>query len=251
MLIIISSNIWHDNCLDAARVLCRFNDIILARVFAHQDVEELAKESSVPGSSNRSCDLTNIECNFISVINALSDKYHPLQTLADLMTVKEHFGNLKGLTLAWAGDGNNVLHDLAIGAIKSGMNVRIATPKGYEPDADVMATARKLAEENNVQLFMTNDPKLAVKDANIVVTDTWVSMGQESEAKQKKIDFTGYQVDNILMKIANPNAVFLHCLPRKPEEVSDEVKSYSVCYRFLFYRLYHVGVLFGQISSFP
>jgi ornithine carbamoyltransferase len=142
------------------------------------------------------------------------------------MTLKEQFGSLKGLTLAWAGDGNNVLHDLAIGSIKSGMNVRIATPKGYEPDADVMATAHSLAKENNVQLLLTNDPKVAIKDANVVVTDTWVSMGQESEAKQKKIDFTGYQVDSSLMNSANPNAVFLHCLPRKPEEVSDEVRRY-------------------------
>lgn len=166
------------------------------------------------------------------MINALSDKYHPLQTLADLMTLKEHFGQLKGKTLSWVGDGNNVLHDLMIGAIKSGMNVKVATPKGYNADGDVVATAQKLAKENNVSLIFTHDPQVAVKDSNVVVTDTWVSMGQEDDAKQKKIDFAGYQVNSALMSVASSDAVFLHCLPRKPEEVSDEVCLFvfsSVC----------------------
>jgi ornithine carbamoyltransferase len=108
-------------------VLCRFNDIILARVFGHADVEELAKHSTVP------------------IINALSDKFHPLQTLADLMTLKEHFGDLKGKTLAWVGDGNNVLHDLMIGSIKLGMNVQVATPKGYDADPNIMESAKKIS----------------------------------------------------------------------------------------------------------
>uniref|UniRef100_A0A7S0SXR1 ornithine carbamoyltransferase n=1 Tax=Chromulina nebulosa TaxID=96789 RepID=A0A7S0SXR1_9STRA len=190
---------------DTARVLSRFNDIILARVFAHSDVLELAKESSVP------------------VINALSDKYHPLQTLADLMTIKEHFGSLSGLKLAWAGDGNNVLHDLSIGSLKSGMDVSIATPTGYSPDEDVVDTAKSIATQLGLKFTLTTDPKVAVKDADIVVTDTWVSMGQEEEAKKRKIDFKGYQVNKELMALARPNAIFLHCLPRKPEEVSDDV----------------------------
>lgn len=190
---------------DTAKVLCRFNDIILARVFAHADVVELAKESSVP------------------VINALSDKYHPLQTLADLMTLKEHFKSLKGLTLSWVGDGNNVLHDLMIGALKQGMNVRVATPKGYSADTDILEQASRIAAENNVKLLLTSDPKEAVHSANVVVTDTWISMGQEEEAKKRKLDFEGYQVNGTLMGLASPDAVFLHCLPRKPEEVSDEV----------------------------
>lgn len=158
-----------------------------------------------------------------SVINALSDKYHPLQTLADLMTLKEHFGDLRGKTLSWVGDGNNVLHDLMIGSIKMGMNVRVSTPLDYRPDEAIYQEAVKLAEINNVSLTLTSDPQVACKDSNVIVTDTWISMGQEEEAKKRKIDFKGYQVNNQLMGIAHPDAVFLHCLPRKPEEVTDEV----------------------------
>ena len=158
---------------DTANVLCRFNDIILARVFAHADITELIKYSKVP------------------VINALSDKYHPLQTLADLMTLREHFGELKGKTLSWVGDGNNVLHDLMIGSIKLGMHVRVATPKGYDADAEIIATAHTLAKQNNVTLTFTNDPREAVHNTNVIVTDTWVSMGQEEEAKKRKLDFAG------------------------------------------------------------
>ena len=128
------------------------------------------------------------------MINALSDLHHPLQTLADLMTLKEHFGNLKGKTVCWVGDGNNVLHDLMIGSLKMGMNVRVATPVGYSADAKIIAQAKALAVEGGVELLFTNDPKVAVSTANVIVTDTWISMGQEEEAKQRKIDFAGYQV---------------------------------------------------------
>lgn len=215
----------NESLKDTARVLCRFNDIILARVFAHDDVVELAAESSVP------------------VINALSDKYHPLQTLADLMALKEHFSDLKGLTIAWIGDGNNVLHDLMIGSLKQGMNVRVATPKGYDADTDVLATAKILAAENGVELFMTHDPKEAVKGANVVVTDTWISMGQEEEAKKRKVDFAGYQVNSQLMSIAAKDAVFLHCLPRKPEEVSDDVRLFIIFDIMLINHLIAVDVI--------
>ena len=139
------------------------------------------------------------------------------------MTLKEHFGDLKGKTLSWVGDGNNVLHDLMIGCIKSGMHVKVATPKGYDADAGVIETAKLLAKENKVNLLFTNDPKQASTDTNVIVTDTWVSMGQEEDAKKRKLDFTGYQVNSELMRLAKPDAVFLHCLPRKPEEVSDDV----------------------------
>jgi ornithine carbamoyltransferase len=149
--------------------------------------------------------------------------YHPLQTLADLMTLKEHFGSIKGKTIAWVGDGNNVLHDLAIGALKQGCNVRIATPAGYKPDAGVMALCEDLAKQNHVSLVHTTDPIQAVAGAHVIVTDTWVSMGQEEEAKKRKADFAGYQVNGAMMSKADASAVFLHCLPRKPEEVSDEV----------------------------
>jgi len=160
---------------DTAQVLSRFNDIILARVFSHGDVVELARYSSKP------------------VINALSDKYHPLQTLADLMTLKEHFGsNLHGKTLGWVGDGNNIIHDLMVGAIKQGMHVQVGTPAGYECSPDVVETAKQLATANGVSLTFTTDPDAAATGADVIVTDTWVSMGEESEAEQKKRDFAGY-----------------------------------------------------------
>ena len=164
------------------------------------------------------------------VINALSDKYHPLQTLADIMTLSEHFGShLSGKTLTWVGDGNNIIHDLMIGAIKMGMNVKLATPEGYSPDAEIYKEAQQLAIQNNVNLCSTNDPQEAVRGADVVVTDTWVSMGQEEEAARRKRDFAGYQVNAQMMGAANPDAVFLHCLPRKPEEVTDEVSKWEKC----------------------
>ncbi len=190
---------------DTALVLSRFNDIILARVFDHSDIDELAKHSSVP------------------VINALSDKFHPLQILADYLTIREHFGKLEGLTLAWVGDGNNVLHSFMTSAAKMGMNLRIATPEGYRPADDVVAIAKADAETNGTELFITSDPKEAVKGAHVVVTDTWVSMGQDAEAEQRLKAFQGYQVTMELCKNADPNWVFMHCLPRKPHEVDDEV----------------------------
>ena len=120
----------------------------------------------------------------------------------------------------------------AQGAIKSGMHVKVATPKGYDAAADVIDTAKLLAKENNVDLIFTNDPKLAATGSEVVVTDTWVSMGQEEDAKKRKLDFTGYQVNNTLMSLAKPDAVFLHCLPRKSEEVSDDVRYYCIRLKF-------------------
>mmetsp|Transcript_9508 Transcript_9508/g.14690 ORF Transcript_9508/g.14690 Transcript_9508/m.14690 type:complete len:355 (+) Transcript_9508:141-1205(+) len=191
---------------DTALVLSRFNSIILARVFAHSDVTELAEHATVP------------------VINALSDRHHPLQTLADLMALQQHFGDVKGKTLAWVGDGNNVLHDLMYGATKLGMNLRIATPTGYEPDSEVMKITEGLVEENGTAAIVsTTDASEAVAGADVVVTDTWVSMGQEDEYAKRIAEFDGYQVNSKLMSQANPGAVFLHCLPRHQEEVADEV----------------------------
>lgn len=191
---------------DTASVLARFNDVILARVFGHDDVVELAKYSSVP------------------VINALSDLHHPLQTLADLMTLQEHFGkDLKGKTVSWVGDGNNVLHDLMLGSAILGMNVNIATPKGYEPNAKIMQKTKDLAAASGAKIMTTTVAAEAVKGGDVVVTDTWVSMGQEAEYQKRVAEFEGYQVNSELMAKANPGAVFLHCLPRHPEEVTDEV----------------------------
>jgi ornithine carbamoyltransferase len=196
----------NESMRDTANVLCRFNDLILARVFGHADVVELAKYSNVP------------------VINALSDLHHPLQTLADIMTLQEHFGkDLSDKTLAWVGDGNNVLHDLMLGSAILGMNVNIATPDGYGPDESVLAKTKELAQASGSQVMETTVALDAVKGSDVVVTDTWVSMGQEDEYAKRVAAFKGYQVNSDLMKQANPGAVFLHCLPRHPEEVTDEV----------------------------
>jgi len=196
----------NESMRDTARVLSRFNQLILARVYAHSDITELAKYSEVP------------------IINALSDLHHPLQTLADLMALQQHFGkDLSGKTIAWVGDGNNVLHDLMLGSLKMGMNVQIATPTGYEPDAGIMAKSKVLAAENGVSLTTTTVADEAVNGADVVVTDTWVSMGQEDEYDKRVKEFDGYQVNTELMGKANNGAVFLHCLPRHVEEVTDEV----------------------------
>lgn len=190
---------------DTARVLGRFNDIILARVYGHNIVEELSKEGSVP------------------VINALSDKYHPLQILADYMTIIEHLGELNGMTIAWIGDGNNVLHSIMVTAAKMGLNLKIATPSDYKPDLDVIEIAQKESEKYGTEFEMTIDPLVAVKDANIIITDTWISMGQDSEKDKRILDFTGYQITMNMLSNAAENWKFMHCLPRKPNEVDDEV----------------------------
>lgn len=196
----------NESMRDTACVLSRFNDLILARVYAHSDIEDLAKYSTVP------------------IINALSDLHHPLQTLADLMALQQKFGmDLSGKTLSWVGDGNNVLHSLMVGCVKMGMNVNIATPAGYEPDAAIMAQTEQLAAENGVKVMTTTVADEAVKGADVIVTDTWVSMGQEDEYAKRVAEFDGYQVNTELMAKANPGAVFLHCLPRHVEEVTDEV----------------------------
>jgi ornithine carbamoyltransferase len=196
----------NESMRDTANVLSRFNSLILARVFAHSEITELAKYASVP------------------IINALSDLHHPLQTLADLMALQQHFGsNLEGKTVAWVGDGNNVLHDLMLGSVKLGMNMNIATPAGYEPDATILTKTKELAAENSANVMTTTVADEAVAGADVVVTDTWVSMGQEDEYAKRVKEFEGYQVNSELMGKANPGAVFLHCLPRHPEEVTDEV----------------------------
>lgn len=196
----------NESVKDTGRVLSRLHDILLARVYKHEEVEELAKESSIP------------------VINGLSDLHHPLQALADYLTVQEHFGkNLKGLKLAWIGDGNNVLHSLLEAAPKLGVNVSIATPVGYQPNQDILKETQVEANRLSTSIELLHDPKEAVKNANIIVTDTWVSMGDEHQKEQRLKDFSGFQVTKKLLQEADTNWKFLHCLPRKPEEVSDEV----------------------------
>ncbi|KAE9019951.1 Ornithine carbamoyltransferase [Phytophthora rubi] len=190
---------------DTALVLSRFNSLILARVYGHSDILELGELATVP------------------VINALSDKYHPLQMLADYLTVYEHFGRFEGLTFAWVGDGNNVLHDFMLAAPKLGAHIRIATPEGYEPDADVVAETKRLAQLAGTDVVMTTDPVEAAKGANVLATDTWISMGQEEESQKRLKAFAGYQVTNKMLESAADDHIFLHCLPRHQDEVDDEV----------------------------
>ncbi len=186
---------------DIARNLDRWTQAIVARVFSQSTIDELAEWSAVP------------------VINALSDRYHPCQALADVLTLKERFGRLDGLKLAFVGDGNNVAHSLMLTAGRLGAHVAVATPAGYEPDADIVEAASRLG-----RITITNDPAEAVADANVVYTDVWASMGQESEAANRDKTFAGYQVDQDLFAQALPDAVFMHCLPAKRgREVTDGV----------------------------
>ncbi|PIK38456.1 hypothetical protein BSL78_24702 [Apostichopus japonicus] len=195
----------NESSKDTAKVLSGFVDIVLARVYRHNDLEVLAREGSIP------------------VVNGLSELYHPLQALADFLTLREHYKSLKGLTLAWVGDGNNIIHSLMMTAPKLGVNIRCATPKGYECDPTVYSDAVDLAEQHGTTMYCTTDPMDACKDANVLVTDTWISMGQEEEKNERLRAFQGYQITKKMAAVASPDWCFLHCLPRKPEEVDDEV----------------------------
>jgi len=198
---------------DTARVLSNYNDLILARVFAHADITALCAHATVP------------------VINALSDADHPLQGLADLLTLQERFGGLSGLTVAWVGDGNNIANTLLSAAGPMGYRLRLATPRGYECDAAVVAAARARLPagtsdaDRAAAVLTTHDPREAVRGADVIVTDTWVSMGQEAAAAKRKADFDGFRVTERLAAEggAAPHWAFMHCLPRKPEEVEDAV----------------------------
>jgi len=180
---------------DIARVLSRYADILMARVFEHSIVEDLARHSTVP------------------VINGLSDFEHPCQILADWLTVRERKGRLAGLTGTYIGDGNNVANSLLFGAAIVGMNFRVAAPRGYEPTAEVMAEARRLASDTGARIEVTNDPAEAARGADMLYTDVWASMGQESEAAQRREHFRGFQINRDLLRRANQDAIILHCLP--------------------------------------
>ena len=191
---------------DTAQVMARMVDCIMIRTFKQSDIEELAKYSSVP------------------VINALSDDLHPCQVLADLQTIYEHKGTLKGLKLAYIGDGNNMAHSLMIGCTKVGMDVSIGCPDGYRPAEKYVAMAEKNAAENNCELVITSDPKAAIKDADIVYCDVWASMGQESEQKIREKAFEGFCVNKEMFALAKKDACFMHCLPaHRGEEVTSDV----------------------------
>ncbi|HEY9061921.1 MAG TPA: ornithine carbamoyltransferase [Pseudobacteroides sp.] len=180
---------------DTAQVLSRYIDGIMIRTFDHSDVEELAKYGDIP------------------VINGLTDLMHPCQILADLFTVYEHKGELKGLKLAYVGDGNNIANSLLHGCAKVGMDISVASPKGYECDMNIIAEAQKDAEISGSKIVLTENPYEAVKDADVIYTDTWVSMGQEAEKAERIKIFMPYQVNSDLFSKAKEDAIFLHCLP--------------------------------------
>lgn len=187
---------------DTAQVLSRYLDIIMFRTFAHKDILELAEFSRVP------------------VINGLDDVYHPCQVLADLMTIREHRGNLQGQRLVYVGDGNNMAHSLVLGGSQAGLSVDIVSPADYAPDAKIINQAQSIGQETGAVIRVL-DSMDALKDADIVYTDVWASMGQEEEAKKRLADFSSYQVNEAAMAQAKSDAIFLHCLPaHRGEEVS-------------------------------
>ncbi len=191
---------------DTARVLSRYVDGIVARVYAHRDIEALAKYGSIP------------------VINALSDFSHPCQALADYQTILEKKGRIQGVKVVYVGDGNNVAHSLMIAGTKLGADVVVATPEGYEPDERVIKWAEKNAAESGGSFELFHDPVKAVKDADVIYTDVWASMGQEAEAEERRKIFRPFQVNKDLVKHAKPDYIFMHCLPaHRGEEVTDEV----------------------------
>ncbi len=195
-----------ESIADISRVLSGYVHGIMARVFEHRHVEELAQYAGVP------------------VINGLSDDSHPCQAMADVLTIYEHFGRLQGLQLAYVGDGNNVAASLLLACAHFGINFAIATPKGYELPANVQIKAARLAQNSGVTIETFNDPRLAVRDADVIYTDTWVSMGQEEEMARRKEAFTPYQVNADLLQDASSDHIVMHCLPaHRGDEITDAV----------------------------
>ena len=191
---------------DTATVLERYLDAIMIRTFAQEDVEELAEHADIP------------------VINGLTDYAHPCQALADFMTVRERLGRLSGVRLAYLGDGNNVCVSLMVGAARFGMRFVAATPEGYEPDADAVTAARRAAVQMGGTVELVRDPREAARDADVVYTDVWTSMGQEEEAERRRADLAEYRIDDDLLALAAPEAIVLHCLPAHyGEEITEEV----------------------------
>jgi ornithine carbamoyltransferase len=195
-----------ESIADVARVLSRYVDGIEARVFAHRTIEQLAEYATVP------------------IINGLSDFGHPCQALGDILTLWEKKGQVKGQRLAFIGDGNNVANSLLFVGGKLGIHTTVASPVGYEPHPAVVRLARDAARQSEAQITITNDPICAVREADVVYTDVWASMGQEAEAEERRIRFAGFQVDQAMMAHAKSDALFMHCLPaHRGEEVTDSV----------------------------
>jgi ornithine carbamoyltransferase len=192
---------------DTAKVLSRYVDCLMIRTFSHQSIEEFAHHADIP------------------VINGLTDLQHPCQVMADLLTILEHKGKLSGLKMCYIGDGNNnMAHSLMEGAAKVGMHFSIASPTGYLPDSKITKNAIKVSKQTGSVILVTNDPKEAMKDADVVVTDVWTSMGHEEETEKRLKVFQGYQVNNDLCQYAADDYIFLHCLPaHRGEEVSADI----------------------------
>ncbi|MGI2731205.1 ornithine carbamoyltransferase [Bacillus cytotoxicus] len=194
-----------ESIADTAKVLSKYIDGIMIRTFSHADVEELAKKANIP------------------VINGLTDDHHPCQALADLMTIYEEVRTFKGIKLAYIGDGNNVCHSLLVASAKVGMDMAVATPRGYEPNGRMIQKALEIAEETGAKLEFFHDPQLAVAEADFVYTDVWMSMGQEG-AQEKKVIFQPFQINCELVQYAKKTYRFLHCLPaHRGEEVTSEI----------------------------
>ena len=191
---------------DTAQVLSGYLDGIMIRTFSQEAVEELAEKANIP------------------VINGLTDLYHPCQVLADLQTIKEIKGELEGIKVVYIGDGNNMAHSLMIGAAIMGMELVVSAPEGYKPDQAVLEKATKLAAEHGAKVSIEMNPSVAVKNADVIYTDVWASMGQEEEQLKRELDFDGYQVNEELLANAKKDVTFMHCLPaHRGEEVSAEV----------------------------
>jgi ornithine carbamoyltransferase len=195
-----------ESIADIARNVERWVDVIVLRTYAHDTVTEMAANARVP------------------VVNALSDFEHPCQALADYMTLQEHFGSIQGLNFTYVGDGNNVCHSLMLTGAQLGVNVTVATPRGYSPDIEIVTIARDMAQANGCELHLVQDPQAAAENADAIYTDVCVSMGMEHESTKRAPIFRPFQVNEALMQKASPNAVFMHCLPaRRNEEVTDAV----------------------------
>ena len=192
---------------DTSKVLDCYVDAMMARVFSHDDLEELAKHANAP------------------IINGLSDKHHPCQILADLLTLLQHKRRLKGLKLAYVGDGNNVCNSLLIGCAQTGVNITVASPRNYQPDKEAIEQAKEIARETSARIIIAEDPEEAVRDSDAVYTDTFVSMGMEKEREDRlKTFLPKYQVNEKLFSLAKRGAVFMHCLPaHRGEEVTSQV----------------------------
>ncbi len=191
---------------DVARVLARYLDCIVARTYKHEDVKELARYADIP------------------VINGLSDLAHPCQALTDIFTIREKLGRLKGVTLAYIGDGNNVLNSLMCAAAKVGLEMKIATPEGYEPKRSMVAMVKAFSRQSGAKFEFSNDPRKAATACDVIYTDVWVSMGQEKEAKKREKAFYDFQVNEGIMKLAKKACLVMHCLPaHRGLEITDSV----------------------------